>query len=191
MEMFLNACLPGLLPDDCSFQIRSYGGKHALLRKIGDRLNGYANWMPTNYRIVVVVDRDTDDCNDLKSRLEKICRDAGLRTRRTAGASNWQVVTRIAIEELEAWCFGDWPAVRKAYPRLSPNIPDKASYKNPDAIKGGTHEAFEKVLRQSGYFRQGLSKTIAANAIGKHLNPAQNKSHSFNVFRNAIAEVGA
>ena len=115
MEAFLGAWLPRLIPEDCSFEIHSYRGKGALLRNIGNRLRGYARWMPTEYRIVIVVDRDGDACMDLKSKLEDICRDAGLRSRRTAG-SDWQVVTRIAIEELEAWYFGAWQAVCAAYP---------------------------------------------------------------------------
>ena len=34
----------------------------------------------------------------------------------------WQVVNRIAIEELQAWHFGDWEAARQAnpYPRAQP-----------------------------------------------------------------------
>ena len=46
MEAFLNAWLPGFLPQHCTFGIYPQRGKDALLRKIGDRLRGYANWMP-------------------------------------------------------------------------------------------------------------------------------------------------
>ena len=131
MEAFLAACLPGILSADCTFGIYPYPGKDALLRKIGDRLKGYATWMPAEYRIVVVVDRDGDECEELKSRLEQICESAGLRSRRAAGGPDWQVVTRIAIEELEAWYFGDWPAVCAAYPRVSANIPSRSVYQDP------------------------------------------------------------
>ena len=71
-------------------------------------------------------------------RLERICDNAGLRSRRGAGSPDWQVVTRIAIEELEAWYFGDWEAVREAYPGVSPSVPQQAPYRDPDAIRGGT-----------------------------------------------------
>ena len=191
MEAFLAAWLPRFLPEDCTFGIYPYPGKDALLRKIGDRLRGYAAWMPPEYRLVVVVDRDADDCMELKSMLEQFCESAGLRSRRAAGGPDWQVVTRIAIEELEAWYFGDWPAVREAYPRVSSNIPARAAYRNPDAIAGGTWEAFERILQRHGYFSQGLAKLQAATCIGRRIDPARSRSHSFAVFRDAIAEAAA
>ena len=188
MEAFLDAWLPRFLPQYCTFAIFPYPGKLALLRRLGNRLRGYANWMPAEYRIVVVVDRDRDECEELKSRLERICESAGLRSRRTAGGPDWQIVTRIAIEELEAWYFGDWPAVCAAYPRVSANIPGRLARQGSDAIRGGTWEAFERVLQQHAYFRQGLAKVQAATDIGQHIDPARNRSASFAVFRDAIGE---
>ena len=188
MEAFLNIWLTKFLPPECSFQIHPFQGKHALLRKVEARLKAYASWIPENYRIVVVVDRDGDDCRNLKSRLEKNCQNAGLRSKQASSGSSWQVVTRIAIEELEAWYFGDWPAVCAAYPRVSKNVPHRAAFRNPDAIAGGTKEAFERVLRKSGYFEQGLSTVQAATAIGKHMEADSNRSNSFVLFRDAIAE---
>ena len=191
MEAFLRAWLPGFLPAGCTFGTYPYPGKDALLRRIGDRLRGYAAWMPAEYRIVVVVDRDADNCMELKSTLERFCESAGLRSRRAARGPDWQVVTRIAIEELEAWYFGDWPAVCAAYPRVSANIPGRAAYRDPDAITGGTWEAFERILQRHGYFGQGLLKVQAATDIGGHIDPARNRSRSFAVFRDAIAEAAA
>lgn len=191
MEAFLKAWLPGFLPEDCTLGIYPYPGKHALLRKIGDRLRGYAAWMPPEYRIVVVVDRDREDCADLKSALEHICESAGLRSRRAAGGPDWQVATRIAIEELEAWYFGDWQAVCTAFPGISAKVPSRAAYRDPDAIAGGTWEAFERILQKRGYFKQGLAKVQAAADIGRHIDPAGNRSRSFALFRDAIAEAAA
>ena len=100
-------------------------------------------------------------------------------------------MTRIAVEELEAWYFGDWQAVCAAYPRVSPNTPRQARYRDPDAIAGGTWEAFERILQQHGYFKPGLAKVQAAAAIGQQIDPARNRSHSFAVLRDAIAEATA
>ena len=191
MEAFLNAWLRRALPEGSTFVISAYRGKLALLRKLENRLRGYATWLPADHRIVVVVDRDDDECHELKSRLEQLCKDAGLRSRRAAGDADWQVVTRIAIEELEAWYFGDWQAVRRAYPRVSPDIPRRARYRDPDAIRGGTCEACERVMNGYGYFKEGLAKVEAAAAIGEHIEPMRNRSHSFAVFRDAIAEASA
>ena len=191
MEAFLDAWLPRFLPQHCSFETYPYPGKDALLRRLANRLRGYASWMPADCRIVVVVDCDGDECEELKSRLERICENAGLRSRRAAGGPDWQIVTRIAIEELEAWYFGDWSAVRAAYPRVSANLPARLARHGSDAIRGGTWEAFERVLQRHGYFRQGLDNVQAAADIGQHVDPARNRSPSFAVFRDAIGEAVA
>ena len=57
-------------------------------------------------------------------------------------------MNRIAIEELEAWYFGDWTAVVQAWPRVSANVPAQRGYRDPDAIPGGTWQAFECVLQR-------------------------------------------
>jgi hypothetical protein len=116
---------------------------------------------------------------------------AGLVTRSQAGERRWQLVNRIAIEELEAWYFGDWPAVCSAYPKVSPGIPNQAGYRDSDAILGGTWEAFERVLQKHGYFKSGLLKVEAARTIGSLLNPERSRSRSFTLFCNAIVEAMA
>lgn len=186
MENFLKAMLPKMLPEDISFRIHPHQGKAALLRNIENRLRGYAKWLPDDYRIVVIVDRDGDNCEELKCKLEKACNSAGLRSRRSAEGSDWQAVTRIVVEELEAWYFGDWSAVQAAYPKVSSNTPRKARYRDPDAIAGGTWEAFERILQRNGYFKQGLPKAEVATKIGSHIDPERNRSHSFKVFRGAV-----
>ena len=188
MEAFLQTLLPRILPDGSTFTIHPFRGKIDLLRKLQDRLRAYANWMPDDFRVVVVIDRDNNDCRKLKEQLETIAADSGLLTRSRAGGDSWQVVNRVAIEELEAWYFGDWEAVCKAYPRVSPNIPSQARYRDPDAIQGGTWEAFERIMKRYGYFREGLGKVRAAGAIAECTDPARNRSNSFAKSRDAIIE---
>ena len=188
MEAFLNVLLPRLFPD-CTFRVHAFQGKTDMLDKLRNRLKGYAHW-PSNYgRIVVVVDCDDDDCYKLKQQLEQTATEVGLRTRSRAGGNPWQVVSRIAIEELEAWYFGDWEAVRSAYPKVSSTVPNRTP--NPDAIKGGTWEAFERILQNGGYFKNGLRKVEAARTIAAHINPACNRSHSFVKFHYALIEAMA
>lgn len=191
MEAFLRALLPRLLPQDRTFEVHPFQGKSDLLGKLEARLRGYAAWLPADWRIVVVVDRDDDECRALKSLLESIARRAGLRSRSRAGGAPWQLINRIAIEELEAWYFGDWAAVRTAYPRTSASVPRRQAFRDPDAIAGGTWEAFERVLQVHGYFKGGLSKIEAARAIGAHIDPARSSSHSFRAFTEAISEACA
>lgn len=190
-EAFLRALLPRLFPAERSFEIHAFQGKPDLLANLSARLRAYARWLPEDSRLVVLVDRDDEDCVELKLRLESTATAAGLVTRSRAGAQPWQLVNRIAIEELEAWYFGDWPAVQAAYPRLPSDIPRKEGFRNPDAIVGGTWEAFERVLRRRGYFTTGLRKVEAARAIGEVVDPARSRSASFRVFTTAVLEACA
>lgn len=188
MEAFLRCLLPRLLPADRTFEIHPFQGKSDLLGKLQARLRGYAQWLPEDWRIVVVVDRDDDDCAALKQRLESAATAAGLRTRTSVSNTRWQVATRIAIEELEAWYFGDWQAVRSAFPKVSPNIPNREGYRDPDAIQGGTWEAFERILQKHGYFKGGLRKVEMAREIGNRIEPENTRSRSFTRFHEAIVE---
>ena len=190
MEAFLRGLLPRILPEVCGFEVHSFRGKSNLLKNPNPRLRGYARWLPDDWRVFVVVDRDNDDCKALKRELEEASTAAGLRTRSQAGGEDWQVVNRIVIEELEAWYFGDWQAVRNAFPRVSERVPTQARYRDPDAIDG-TWEAFERILKSRGYFSTGLRKVEAAQAIAKHIEPDHNRSGSFNAFHAAVAEAAA
>jgi hypothetical protein len=76
-----------------------------------------------------------------------------------------------------------------AYPRISPNLGNRARYRDPEAIIGGTWEALERELKISGYFPGGLSKISAAREISKFMVPEQNRSRSFQVFRQGLIEM--
>ena len=95
MEAFLHCLLPRLLPEGHTFEVHPFRGKHDLRKKLRDRLRGYARWLPDEYRIIVMVDRDNDDCKQLKAELEAAATAAGLRTRSQAGSGPWQVANRI------------------------------------------------------------------------------------------------
>jgi hypothetical protein len=133
------------------------------------------------------VDRDRDRCEDLKQQLESIAQQAGLISKSRAEAgSGFQIVNRIAIEEFESWFFGDWKAVLQVYPRVPSTIPAKEQYRDPDAILGGTWEALERIFQRHGYFKSGLRKIELARSVAPHMDSTRNKSHSFQVFRDAI-----
>lgn len=65
MEAFLRGLLPRLLPSNRTFEIHPFQGKQDLLEKLERRLRGYVAWLPADWRIVVVIDRDDDDCQRL------------------------------------------------------------------------------------------------------------------------------
>jgi hypothetical protein len=186
MEAALRLLLPKLV-GRLSFEIYTHLCKDDLIAKLPSRLRGYASWLPDNWRIVVVVDRDDDNCKALLSRLDEMARHAGLRTRQSAGRKPCVVMNRLAIEELEAWYFGDWEAVRAAYPRVPSSIPSQAKYRDPDNVAGGTWESFERVLQKAGYFENGLAKIEAARAVAERMVPTRNTSRSFQGFRRTLA----
>lgn len=187
MEAFLSAWLPRFLPSKVTFAIHAHRGKPDLMRKLESRLRAYAAWLPTNYRVVVVVDRDDNDCNDVKKEMEDKCEIAGMGTRRTVGIG-WRCATCLAIEELEGWYFGDWEAVCAAYPGVSQNTSNNARYRNPDEIAGGTWEAFERVMQRAGFFQGGLEKVAAARAIGKCIDVNRSRSSSFCYLAGVLSE---
>jgi hypothetical protein len=182
MEAFLEGLLPTLL-GGVSFAIYPSQGKMDLLERLPARLRGYASWLPHSWRIVVLLDRDDDDCRALKRKLGDIARRGGFPAR---SATRRSITNRIAIEELEAWYFGDWDAVRAAYPKAPPGVPGRAWCRDPDAVRGGTWEAFERVLQRCGYFGGGLRKIEAARAIAPHIQRTRTRSRSFKVFCDAM-----
>ena len=143
MEAAMRVLLPRLL-GGLSFKVYTHQCKEELLTRLPDRLRGYSRWLPKNWRVVVLIDRDDDDCRQLKSRLEQIAGHAGLISRSADNGKTYAIVNRLAIEELESWYFGDWSAVSAAYPRASRDVSQRAQFRNPDAIRGGTWEAFER-----------------------------------------------
>jgi hypothetical protein len=162
-EAFLRGLLPRLLPPNRTFEVYPFQGKQDLLDKLEARLRGYAAWLPAEWRIVVVVDRDDDDCRRLKQRMEQIANRAGLRTK-------------------------DWEAVRAAFPRVSRTVPRQSRYREPDAITGGTWEAFERILQRHGYFKGGLPKIDVARVLGQHVDHTRCHSPSFVCFRDVVLE---
>ena len=114
-EEFLNCLLPRLIGDrPISFHIVAHHGKLDLLRKLPRKLHAYSKTWWQDQRIMVLLDRDNDDCLKLKATLEQFATEAGLRSK-SVSAKDFQIINRIAIEELEAWFLGDEAAVRKAF----------------------------------------------------------------------------
>lgn len=188
MEAFLRAILPSALGEGTLFDVKDFGDKTTLLPDAPRMLKSYASWMPDDWRIVVLVDEDRQDCRALKARLEGAAADAGLRTRHTHPAAS-QTLNRIVVEELEAWLFGDPEALRAAYPGISPTLEEKAAYRDPDAIGGGTWEALERELQRAGHYPTGIAKRRVAMEVAQHFMPERNRSRSFQTFWSALTEM--
>ena len=76
VEAALTNLLPKLLPE-ADFQFIVFQGKRDLLQNLSSRLRGYANWLPEDWRIIVLVDEDRENCLELKRQLESASLSAG------------------------------------------------------------------------------------------------------------------
>lgn len=187
-EALLQELLPRLLPAETSFEQVVFQGKKDLLAQLAARLKAYKRWIPADWRIVVLLDEDREDCQRLKSQMEAAARAAGFATKSQRRArGHFVVLNRIVVEELEAWFFGDVPALVAAYPGVSPHLASRAAYRDPDAIQGGTWEALERELQRAGYHPGGLPKIETARTIAPHMEPTRNASPSFQCFRASLA----
>lgn len=68
-EVALEIILPKILPEDIYYTFHVFEGKQALLKNLPVRLKGYKPWIPDDWRIIVLIDRDQDDCLQLKATL--------------------------------------------------------------------------------------------------------------------------
>lgn len=190
MQTLLNTLIPKIV-DGVTFKIYSFDGKHNLLRKLEARLRAYARMFESwpEAAVVVLVDEDRTDCSSLKLELETAANNAGLGTLSEPYRGQVRVLNRIAVEELEAWFFGDPDAVVKAYPRIQRRAFSPKAVRYPDAIGGGTWEALERLLQKHGYHLGGLRKIQCATDIGSHMTIADNTSMSFRNFVRGLTTV--
>jgi hypothetical protein len=186
-ERLLRELVPRIVPE-VGFEIRTFQGKPALLRELPKRMQGYAQVrkFEPGLKVLILVDRDDDDCLRLKARLEKIVSDVGLASLSSARGGGAVVATRIAVEELEAWIFGDVRALQAEYPKIPSSLDRQARYRDPDAIAGGTWEALQRVLQNHGYHPGGLPKILLAQNVARHMDVDGNRSRSFVHFRDGI-----
>lgn len=178
----LEILVPRIVGSDVTFRIHPFQGKRDLLRKLVPRLRGYRRSLPDDHRIAVLIDRDDATCDDEKRRLEAAAAEAGYVTKSTSTTGRFKVLNRLAIEELEAWFFGDVDALLRAFPGIPPTLAAQRPFRDPDAISGGTWEALERVLQRAGYYRTGIAKVEVARRVAEHMDPGRNRSHSFGVF---------
>jgi hypothetical protein len=174
------------LPSEATYDVRIFDGKTDLIGSLVERLRGYRNWQIDGLRVMVLVDRDADDCFALKQVLEDCANEAGLVTKSGSRGGTFQVCNRIAVEELEAWFLGDEAALRAVFPRVKP-FATKAAFRDPDAVVGGTWEQLQRLLQRSGYYQGGLRKVDFATQIAPRLDITNNRSASFQQFTSGLA----
>ncbi len=175
--------LPRLLQGRARAKVINLGSKYKLLKVLEDRLRAYRARIDKgeDLRIMVLVDRDADDCVQLKAKLEQAAAAAELPTKsQPDGHDRFRVVNRIVIEELESWFIGDPVALRKAFTSLPAINVSSGIFRNPD--NGGSWEALHRFLKKHGIYRKSFPKIEAAQRIAPHMNFAENRSASFGQF---------
>jgi hypothetical protein len=202
-EVFIKNILSKIIgpeSDKYSKEIHSYKGcgkipenihKHPnpshrfILEQLPKLLNGFArSYENIDYTIIVLIDNDNRNCQEFKQELLSI---------QTKCRNKPNVFFRIAIEEFEAWHFGDKNAIKKAYPKAKDNVLN--SYiqdsicntweKLADAIfPGGSVE-----LKKKPWYEIGKIKYEWAQNITPFIDIENNQSSSFKCFLNKLREL--
>jgi Domain of unknown function (DUF4276) len=134
-EALLKHILPSILTTDIEYKIRSHKGlghfpkfdasnppkniqSDMLLQSLPKLLRGHAN-TPYIDGVVILCDADEKNANDFLNELKNFVKNITPHPKKN--------LICLAIEETEAWYFGDLKALKKAYPRANQKILD--SYK--------------------------------------------------------------
>ncbi|OBQ44259.1 MAG: hypothetical protein AN484_08095 [Aphanizomenon flos-aquae WA102] len=177
-EIALKEIVPKIIGNVHTFKIHNFQNKDRLLKRLPERMKAYANFIPDDLRIVILVDEDRSNCQELK---KKLCDATSIVTQKKGNI----VLHRIVVEELESWFIGDVAAIRAEYEKIPVSLSQQAKFRDPDAIKGGTWEELDKILKKYGY-ETGLQKMDFAQKVSPHMDVENNKSRSFQVFRDGL-----
>ena len=161
-QAMLEGFLPKLLPETIRCRYIVFEGKQDLEKQLVKRMRGYR--VP-DARFVVLRDKDSEDCREVKQRLKRKC----------AEALHPASLVRVACHELESWYLGDLAAVEAG---LGLNglarHQHRAPYDKPDDLAAPA--------RKLQAIAPAYQKIGGSRAIGPHLDPANRRSHSFGVF---------
>lgn len=184
MEAALLQLRPKLQGICRSFKVINYRGKDRLLRELPSRLRGYAQRLRQDERlgVLVLLDRDGDECMELKARLERMARDAGLATKSLPDdRGRFAVVNRLVIRELESWLLGDWTALHHAFPQV-PAEPRRSV--DPDSRQAWRD--LDRTLKGAGYQNGARAKIDVARRVAAHMDLQRNGSGSFRAFLDGL-----
>ena len=168
MKVLLDNLLPKLFPS-LNFQCVPHSGKSDLDRSIIDVLRKPHE---SGAKFVIVRDNDNADCYELKERLRQRCQQGG----------RDDTLIRIVCQELEAWYIGEPNAMAGAFgdERLR-NIGRRARFRNPDTLQKPSEDVNRLV--------RGFRKIDAARRMAEHLTREGNRSHSFAIFLDGVANL--
>ena len=168
----LQGLLPKLIPDRITPRYVIFEGKQDLDKQIIRRLR---QWRTSNTCFFILRDQDSGDCKRIKQSLLDKCK----------AAHRTGAIVRIACHELESFYLGDLRAVDSGLDsRDLSRLQNSRKYRYPDRLANPSEELSRLTNRR-------YQKVSGSRAIGKYLDPGNNKSHSFNVLVKAIRSVTA
>ncbi len=197
-EILLQALLPKILGahgEPHTWRLHAYKGvgrlpkglgkggdpeKRILLDQLPRLLKGYGK-TPGTDAVVVVLDVDRRDCRDFLKELKQIA--AGLNP-------SPKTLFRLAIEEMEAWYFGDQHAVFTAYPKAKRDVLGRYAQDSVcdtwEALSDAIYPGGSSAIKKSGWPLPGQVKCEWASRIGPLMNVEANKSPSFCKLRDGV-----
>lgn len=143
-----------------------YNGKSALEKKFPARMRSWSFGEPL---FVILRDADGADCLQIKQRLAALASPCGKPFK-----------VRIVCQELESWFIGDSEAVRRGYPHCR-FTNETAKFRNPDRLTNASQELTRLTSE--------CAKVPRAQVISQYLDPARNRSCSFQVFFSTLREL--
>ena len=157
--------------------------KRILLDRLRQVLPGLGK-TPGIDAVVIVSDADKRDCRIFLAELKAL-----------AATCNPQPATvfRLAIEEIEAWCLGDFAALTGAYPRakravLQGDVQDSAC-DTWALLADAVHPGGSTALKKAGWPLPGQVKHEWAEKIGLLMALDKNALPSFGKFRDGLRQL--
>lgn len=165
----LEAFLPKIVPESTRCRYIVFEGKQDLEKQLVKRMRGY---LVPHALFVVLRDKDSEDCRQVKKRIVEKCVEG-----RRPGS-----LVRVACHELESWYLGDLAAVEAGLGVTGlARQQHKSPYSDPDGLAAPARKlkAIAPVYQKVG----------GSRAIGAHLDPSRNRSHSFRVFVSGLGSL--
>jgi hypothetical protein len=157
--------------------------KRILLDQLPRLLRGYGK-TPGIDAVVVVLDTDKRDCAAFL---------AELKATSAACAPVHSTLFRLAIEEIEAWYFGDQEALLAAYPRAKREVIGRyvqdSACDTWELLADAIHSGGSAAIKKAGWPLPGQVKHEWAERIGPFMKPERNTSASFGKLRDGLRQL--
>lgn len=157
-KCLIQALMPRLIQTGCPVRYVTFEGKQDLERQLERKLRAYMN---PEARFIVLRDKDSSNCLDVKNSLQAIC----------ARAGKPQATIRIACHEIESWYLADMEALGRAYAKDLTHLQAHRKFRNPDEL-GNPVQELKRLIPE-------YQKIDGSRRIGKHLDIGNTRSRSF------------